>query len=106
MKCLKEIASVSISSCFTFTHSAHGRTTSSQCNNTLVVPSWNIAAIVNILFQYRDALLWNRRPVDVRSNFTDMSLNELKVLYKCFLLTDLFVFSFYVCQLDSCKYIL
>ena len=76
-KCLKEIAPVYLSYCFTFTHSAHGRTTRSQCSNSLVVPPWNIAAGKRT-FHYRAASLWNRLPVDVRSKFTDMSLNEFK----------------------------
>ena len=76
-KCLKEMAPVYLSSCFTFTHSAHGRTTRSQCSNTLVVPPWNITAGKRT-FHYRAASLWNRLPVDVRSKFTDMSLNEFK----------------------------
>ena len=61
---------------FTFTHSANERTTS-QCSNTLIVPLRNINA-GKCTFQYRAATLWNRLPVDVRSKFTDMSLNEFK----------------------------
>ena len=76
-KCLKEMAPVYMSSYFTFTHSAHERTTRSQCSNTLIVPLWNITAGKRT-FQYRAATLWNRLPVDVRSKFTDMSLNEFK----------------------------
>ena len=49
----------------------------SQCSNTLIVPLWNISAGKRT-FQYRAATLWNRLPVDVRSKFTDMSLNEFK----------------------------
>ena len=76
-KCLKEMAPVYMSSYFTFTHSAHERTTRSQCSNTLIVPLWNITAGKRT-FQYRATTLWNRLPVDVRSKFTDMSLNEFK----------------------------
>ena len=65
-KCLKEMAPVYMSSYFTFTHSAHERTTRSQCSNTLIVPLWNITAGKRT-FQYRAATLWNRLPVDVRS---------------------------------------
>ena len=76
-KCLKEMAPVYMSSYFTFTHSAHERTTRSRCSNTLIVPLWIINAGKRT-FQYRAATLWNRLPVAVRSKFTDMSLNEFK----------------------------
>ena len=76
-KCLKEIAPVYMSSYVTFTHSTHNRFTRNQSSNTLFIPSWNITAGKRT-FQYRAATNWNKLPVSVRSNFSDMSLNEFK----------------------------
>ena len=72
------MAPVYMSSYFSFTQSAHEKTTRSQCSNTLIAPLWNINAGGKRTFQYRAATLWNRLPVDVRSKFTDMSLNEFE----------------------------
>ena len=52
----------------------HSRNHSS---NTLSIPSWNITAGKRT-FQYRAATNWNKLPVSVRSNVSDMSLNEFK----------------------------
>ena len=58
--------------------------------------------LVNVyVYQYRAALLWNRLPADVRSKFTDMSLNEVKNLYVLKLICMIFC----VCQIDFCKHI-
>ena len=76
-KCLKEIAPVYMSSHVTFTHSTHNRFTRNHSSNTFFIPSWNITAGKRT-FQYRAATNWNKLPVSVRSNFSDMSLNEFK----------------------------
>ena len=76
-KCLKEIAPVYTSSYVTFTYSTHNRFTRNQSSNTLFIPSWNITAGKRT-FQYKAATNWNKLPVSVRSNFSDMSLNAFK----------------------------
>ena len=66
-----------MSSYVTFTHSTHNRFTRNQSGNTLFIPSWNITAGKHT-FQYRATTNWNKLPVSVRSNFSDMSLNEFE----------------------------
>ena len=66
-----------MSSYVTFTHSTHNRFTRNQSSNTLFISSWNITAS-KLTSQYRAATNWNKLPVSVRSNFSDMSLNEFK----------------------------
>ena len=90
-QCLKEIAPVYMSSYVTFTHSTHNRFTRNHSSNTLFIPSWNITAD-KCTFQYRAATNWNKVPVSVRSNFSDMSL---KVLFNT-ILSFFLVFHFFL----------
>ena len=53
------------------------RFTRNQSSNTSFMPSWNITAGKRA-FKYRAATNWNKLPGSVRSNFSDMSLNEFK----------------------------
>ena len=76
-KCLQEFAPSYMSSYFTFTRSAHDKNTRSQLGNILIVPPWYNSAGKRA-FKYRAASLWNGLPVDIRTNFLNMSLNDFK----------------------------
>ena len=75
-KCLSQMVPVYMPP-FTLIHSTHDISTRSHSSNAMVIPPWNITAGKRT-FEFRAATHWNRLPVNIRSNFMNMSLNEFK----------------------------
>jgi hypothetical protein len=77
-KCLKGLAPLYLSSQFTFVHSIHAKSTRSQTTNSLYIVSRNNNAGKRT-FHSRIAKTWNMLPVNIRCNYSTMSLAELKM---------------------------
>jgi hypothetical protein len=76
-KCLKGLAPSYLSSQFTFVHSIHSKGTRSQTTFSLCEPKWNINAGKRT-FHMRATKTWNNLSPDIRCNYVNMSLFQLR----------------------------
>ncbi len=79
LNCMKGKAPEYLSSQFIFMSNIHSKGTRSQSTNCLYEPKWNIGA-GNRTFNSRAVKMWNNLPVNIRCNYADYSVNQLKQL--------------------------